>query len=118
MDNKDAQYVEPDDHFKDQNPKPFGTARDKLVFIGYIILFIALIVADVFYKDQLFTLNNEVMPAVQKALPMWIIEYFKMMTLLGYGAAGVTMFMLFYIFSTRDKAFYILLVHTIESLFN
>jgi membrane-associated phospholipid phosphatase len=46
------------------------------------------------------------------------VTYFETITLFGYGAAGVSFFFLFYLFSTREKAFYILIVHTSESLFN
>jgi len=46
------------------------------------------------------------------------IKFFELITLCGYGAAGVTFFFIIYTFSTREKAFYLLLVHTSESLFN
>ena len=45
-------------------------------------------------------------------------QFFEIITLFGYGAAGVSYFFLFYLFSTREKAFYILIVHTLESLYN
>lgn len=46
------------------------------------------------------------------------IEYFKFITLFGYGAAGATITTLFLNFSSRDKAFYLLLVNVMESVYN
>ena len=46
------------------------------------------------------------------------IKFFELITLMGYGAVGVTFFFILYTFSTREKAFYLLLVQTTESLFN
>ena len=40
------------------------------------------------------------------------------MTLFGYGHAAIVAFALFFIFSTRDKAFYLLLMHTIAGIMN
>ncbi len=46
------------------------------------------------------------------------IDYFRFITLFGYGAAGATITTLFLTFSTRDKAFYLLLVNVAESVYN
>jgi hypothetical protein len=59
-----------------------------------------------------------VVPDWQNGMSNASIEFFKFITLFGYGAAGAAFFFLAYIFSSREKAFYILFVHTVQSLYN
>jgi len=40
------------------------------------------------------------------------------MTLFGYGQFAIIVFALFFTFSTREKAFYMLLVHTVAGIVN
>ena len=47
-----------------------------------------------------------------------MIFYFKTMTLLGYGQAAIVFFVGFFVLSTREKAFYLLLVHTVAGIVN
>jgi membrane-associated phospholipid phosphatase len=44
--------------------------------------------------------------------------YFKFVTLFGYGQAAIVFFALAFVFSTREKAFYLLFVHTVAGICN
>ena len=57
-------------------------------------------------------------PGIQATFSTATIDYFKIITLLGYGAAGVVFVILALNFSTRDKALYLLFVQVVESLYN
>ena len=92
--------------------------RERIVFALYIIALAAIIGADALYEGPLFQTNLDIVPAWQHDMSDASITYFKLITLLGYGAVGVGIFMLTFIFFSREKAFYILFVHTLESLAN
>lgn len=92
--------------------------REVAILIGYVVAFVCIVLANYFYQDALFEVNLEYIPEWQSSLSASSIKFFEMITLLGYGAVGVFFFFIFYIFSTRERAFYLLSVHTTESLFN
>jgi signal transduction histidine kinase len=78
-------------------------------------------------SNRLETLVNNILLATQfeqnTVLGNWqktdsIVGFYKFFTLSGYGSVGVSFFFLFYTFSTREKAFYLLFVQTCESLYN
>ena len=92
--------------------------RDIVIFVAYLIVFALLSVADYFYQDPLFEVNLKYVPGWQDAMSDASVKFFEIITLFGYAAVGIGFFFLFYTFSTREKAFYFLLVQTSESLLN
>ena len=86
------------------------TRQDVIVFALYIALFSGIIVADIYYQEPLFQLDLEVIPGIQETFSEATIMYFKLITLCGYGAAGAVFIFIFFTFSSRDKAFYLLFV--------
>jgi len=54
----------------------------------------------------------------QKTMDPSTLDFYKFMTILGYGFNAVIWYSLAYIFSTREKAFYLFLVHVVEGVIN
>jgi hypothetical protein len=92
--------------------------RDIVIFVAYLVAFALIILANYFYLEPLFEVNLKYVPGWQEGMSGASVKFFEIITLFGYGAAGVTYFFILYTFSTREKAFYFLLVQTSESLFN
>ncbi|CDW73235.1 pap2 superfamily phosphatase [Stylonychia lemnae] len=90
--------------------------------VWHLVIFSAAIVtivlAEQLYREPLFNLTLRVVPDVQKDISDFALYYFKFMTLFGYGHFAVGVFVLFFTFSTREKAFYLLLVHTVAGILN
>jgi len=87
-----------------------------LLFYGIAI--IILITAERFFNEPLFQLTIEVVPSIQAHLNFPAILYLKFMTLFGYGHMAIVFFAIAFAFSTREKAFYLLFVHTWAGILN
>ena len=86
--------------------------------MGFIIILGLIIGTEFAYRDPLFKLTLRWVPHLQSSLSNASINFFWFMTFLGYGNAPVAVFVLYYVFSTRDKAFFLLFVHTCEGYVN
>ena len=73
--------------------------------------------SEAFYKQPLFDFSLTNIPELQKMGPA-AINFFKFMTIFGYGIGPVIIIVLFYLFSTREKSFYLICVHAIQSFIN
>eukprot|EP00347_Sterkiella_histriomuscorum_P021952 403332200 len=69
-------------------------------------------------KKDLNYLDSQFLPEWQNSLNSSTKMFFKIITFLGYGNAAIAIFALFFAFSSRDKAFYLLLVHTFDGFLN
>eukprot|EP00347_Sterkiella_histriomuscorum_P005707 403355575 len=88
------------------------------VLVIYAFTLALLLILEQFFRGPLYQLTLDIVPGIQAKLTAPAIWYFKFMTLFGYGHAAIIFFALFYAFSTREKAFYLLLVHTVAGIMN
>ena len=84
----------------------------------FLVTIVGLIIAERFFNEPLFQLTLEVVPKIQPHLNQVTILYLKFMTLFGYGHVAIIFFGIAFAFSTREKAFYLLFVHTWAGILN
>jgi len=96
----------------------FSTKKDLIFCLLNLLILPLLFLADYFYKDPLYKLTLEKLPSIQHNSSESSDKFFELMTQLGYGQIGAGIAFIAISFSTREKAFYILLVQTVESLTN
>lgn len=66
--------------------------------------------SEYFYRWPLFYYSIESIPQVQSYMTTPVLRFFRFMTFLGYAYMGAGTFFLFYVFSSRERAFYLLFV--------
>ena len=95
--------------------------KDKKELISFILSFLIfgfLILADYLYRPSLYKLTLEKVPILQANLSSASKVFFQFVTQLGYGHIGAIIVFITFSISTREKALYLLLVQTTESLLN
>ena len=77
-------------------------------------------VADLFYNEPLYNLTLDLVPGwqAQYSRDSFMIKFLRTVTYLGEGWAAAVFFAIAFCFTSRDRAFYILLVHAIAAFIN
>lgn len=93
---------------------------ERISLLYYILAFLVIGLADLLYNQPLYDLTLKYVPLWQAQYQDtdFTIEALRAITYLGEGYAGALIFGLAFAFSTKDKAFYILLCHTVGSTIN
>lgn len=92
--------------------------RKALLFYIFALLIVGL--GDLFYNEPLYALTLEYVPLWQKGYDRtsFAVQFLRVVTYFGEGYAGALAFAIAFAFSSRDRAFYILLAHTCASIVN
>lgn len=79
-----------------------------------------LALADLFYREPLYALTLEIVPPwqAQYTRESFLIKLTRAITYLGEGYAAAILFTFAFVYTSRDKAFYLLFVHAAATTVN
>jgi hypothetical protein len=107
-------------NFEDREEVTEKDHQERKTLLIYIAIALFLGLADLFYRDPLYALTLEYVPEWQKqhTKESTMIQLTRAVTYLGEGYASAVIFTLYFVLTSRDKAFYILFVHSAATTIN